>query len=202
MKKDTYKTISKPSAELLLKEKKSRFYSYTFPISSKNEVKPIINTLKKRYPSAGHACYAWQLGTDTLTYRVNDDGEPNNSAGMPIYGQILAFGLTNILVVVLRIYGGTKLGVGGLIQAYKTAAQLAIESTDIIEKLIEVQFQITFNYQEMDKVMRIIKQEKISIYSQKLEVECQLVISTRRSKSQMIEKRFKEIHKVAIKKHV
>lgn len=200
MKKDTYRTISKPSAEVLLKERKSKFYGFAFPINSEENVKPIIETLKKKHHAAGHACYAWQLGTDTVTYRTNDDGEPNNSAGMPIYGQILAFGLTNILVVVLRIYGGTKLGVGGLIQAYKASAQLAIESADIIEKLIEVQFQITVNYPEMDRVMRIIKQENISIISQKLEIECQLLVSVRRSKSEMVEKRFKEIHKVEVKK--
>lgn len=200
MKKDTYKTISKPSAEVLLKERKSKFYGYAFPINSEEDVKPIINTLKKKYHSAGHACYAWQLGTDTIIYRVNDDGEPNNSAGMPIYGQIQAFSVTNILVVVLRIYGGTKLGVGGLIQAYKATAQLAIESADIIEKLIEVQFQLSFNYPEMDRVMRIIKQENISIISQKLEIECQLIVSVRRSESDTVEKRFKEIHRVKVKK--
>lgn len=201
MKKDTYKTISKPSVEVLLKERKSKFYGYAFPINVEEDVKPIIDSLKKKYRSAGHACYAWQLGTDTITYRVNDDGEPNNSAGMPIYGQIQAFNLTNILVVVLRVYGGTKLGIGGLIQAYKTASQLAIKSADIIEKLIEVQFQVTFNYPEMDSVMRIIKQENISNISQKLEIECQLHISVRRSESEMVEKRFKEIHKVEIKKY-
>jgi len=201
MKKDTYRTISKPSVEVLLKERKSRFYGFAFPINVEEDVKPIINRLKKKHRSAGHACYAWQLGTDTVTYRGNDDGEPNNSAGMPIYGQIQAFNLTNILVVVLRIYGGTKLGVGGLIQAYKTASQLAIESADIVEKLIEVQFQVTFNYPEMDSVMRIIKQENISIISQKLEIECQLHISVRRSESEMVEKRFREIHKIKIKKY-
>ena len=133
MEKDTFKTILKPSEAVLYKDKKSKFFGYIFPLQNESEVKPIIEVLKKKHHTANHACYAWQLGTEKITYRANDDGEPNNSAGMPIYGQIQAFDVTNVLVVVVRIFGGTKLGVGGLIQAYKTSAQLTIESANIIE---------------------------------------------------------------------
>lgn len=200
MKTDSYKTAAKLSNEILFKDRKSKFYGYVFPINSEEEVKPIIEGLKKKHHTANHVCYAWQLGTDTISYRANDDGEPNNSAGMPIYGQIKAFDLTNVLVAIVRVFGGTKLGVGGLIQAYKTSAQLAIEATPIIEKLIEVHFKVIFDYPEMDKVMRIIKQLNITIVSQKLETNCQLHISIRRSESELVQKRIEEIHKVLITK--
>jgi len=130
--KDTFKTIALPSSEILFKEKNSKFFGYSFPILSEIEVKPIIDTLRKQHPNAGHFCYAYQIGTENVVYRANDDGEPSNSAGAPIYGQIQSFELTNILIVVVRIFGGTKLGVGGLISAYKTTTQLVLESSEII----------------------------------------------------------------------
>ena len=116
---DTYKTIAAATEELLYKEKKSKFYSIAYPIQTEAEVKPLIEALKKKRHTANHVCYAWQLGLEEIRYRANDDGEPNNSAGMPIYGQILAYDLKNVLVAVTRIFGGTKLGVGGLISAYR-----------------------------------------------------------------------------------
>jgi len=141
---DAYKTISSASQEQLFKNRKSKFYSFAFPIRNEAEVKPIIDELRKKYPSANHVCYAWQLGVVNVKYRVNDDGEPNNSAGMPIYGQIKFFEVTNILVVVLRIYGGTKLGVGGLISAYRTSAQMALEASKIVEKTLKQEFLLSF----------------------------------------------------------
>ncbi len=136
--KDTYKTIAFPSSAILFKEKNSKFFGHAFPILSESEAKPILENLRKEYPNAEHYCYAYQIGTEILTHRANDDGEPSNTAGMPIYGQIQSFGLTNILIVVVRIFGGIKLGVGGLITAYKTAAQLTLESCEIIEKTIDL----------------------------------------------------------------
>ena len=136
---DTYKTIAEASEEILFKEKNSKFFGYAFPIFSEDEVKIHIEKLRKQHVGAGHFCYAFQLGTDTVYYRVNDDGEPSNSAGMPIYGQIQSFGITNVLLVVVRFFGGVKLGVGGLISAYRTTAHLALEQADIIEKTIQVQ---------------------------------------------------------------
>ncbi|MBU2996016.1 YigZ family protein [Cellulophaga baltica] len=197
---DTYKTLSKPSEEILFKEKKSKFFGYAFPIQSEEEVKPIIEQLRKKHHTAGHVCYAWQLGTEQLNYRANDDGEPNNSAGLPIYGQIQSFEVTNILVAVARIFGGTKLGVGGLISAYKTGAQLALENSNIIEKIIQVQFEVFFEYADMDKIMRIIKQEQLSIVSQKMELDCTIVISVRKNDKEKIFNIFSEIHTIKIKK--
>lgn len=131
---DTYKTLHRPSEGILYKDRKSKFYAQVFPIRSEDDVKPIVEELRKKYHTANHVCYAWQLGTENPIYRANDDGEPNNSAGMPIYGQIQSFDVTNVLITVTRIFGGTKLGVGGLIQAYKTAAQMALENSKIVKK--------------------------------------------------------------------
>ena len=168
--KDTYNTIDFTPEEILFKEKNSKFFGYAFPLSTEEEIKPLIDNLRKQHPNAGHFCYAYQLGTNTISYRANDDGEPSNSAGMPIYGQIQSFSVTNILIVVVRIFGGVKLGVGGLISAYKTTAQLVLESCEIIEKTIDIPFMISFNYKNMNKVMRIIKEKKLEIVNQEMEI--------------------------------
>lgn len=196
--KDTYRTLKNPSDEILYKDRKSKFYGYAFPITTEEQVKPIIEQLRKQHHTAGHVCYAWQLGVEKLTYRANDDGEPNNSAGMPIYGQIKAFEVTNVLVAVPRIYGGTKLGVGGLIQAYKNAAQLALESAIILEKTIEIFFNISFEYSEMDRAMRIIKQHAIKINSQKMDLNCVFQISCRKSMGNTVFNAFDKIHTITI----
>ena len=167
--KDTYKTLSKPSEELLFKEKNSKFFATAFPVTSEDEIKNNLDILRKKHFGASHFCYAFQLGTDKIQFRANDDGEPNNSAGAPIYGQIQSFDLTNILVVVVRFFGGTKLGVGGLISAYKTAAQMALETSEIIEKTININYIISFDYKNMNKVMRVIKEKNLEIVSQKME---------------------------------
>ena len=168
---DTYQTISFESQEVLLKEKSSKFFGYAYPIESEDEVKPIIENLKKQHPHAVHYCYAYQLGTaPKISYRANDDGEPSNTAGAPIYGQIQSFGVTNVLIVVVRIYGGIKLGVGGLITAYKTTAQMALEACEIIEKTIDVHFLISFDYKNMNRVMRVIKEKKLEITAQEMEI--------------------------------
>lgn len=200
-KKDTYKTIISPSPEILHKDKKSKFYGYAFPISSEEDVKSIIEVLKKKHHTANHVCYAWRLGTEEMRYRANDDGEPNNSAGAPIYGQIQSFDVTNILIAIARIFGGTKLGVGGLISAYKTSAQTALEAANIVERTIEQYYKIDFNYPEMNKVMRIIKQNNLKIISQKMEVGCNLTISVRKNNTQKIYSQFNQLQKVIIKEN-
>jgi uncharacterized YigZ family protein len=167
---DTYNTIETASEEILFKEKNSKFFGYAFPLTSEEELKPIIDQLKKKHPNAGHFCYAYQIGTDTISYRANDDGEPSNSAGMPIYGQIQSFGVTNTVLVVVRVFGGTKLGVGGLISAYKTTAQTTLQACTIIEKTIDVHYQISFDYKNMNKVMRVIKEKKVGIVSQEMKI--------------------------------
>ena len=197
--KDTYKTILKPSEEVLFKEKGSKFFGYAFPVSSEEEVKEYIDTLKKQHHSARHWCYAWQLGKNYEHYRANDDGEPSNSAGMPIYGQLQSFDVTNVLVVVVRYFGGTKLGVGGLIQAYKTAAQMALETCGIVEKTIDEIFLLKFEYPEMNTVMRIIKDEDISVINQKMELNCELEIAVRKKDTERIYELFNNTYKVTIK---
>jgi uncharacterized YigZ family protein len=196
---DTYQTLSKPSEEILFKEKKSKFFGYAYPIQSEDDVKPIIASIKKKHHTAGHVCYAWQLGTESIRYRANDDGEPNNSAGLPIYGQLQAFDVTNTLVAVARIFGGTKLGVGGLISAYRTGAQMALGASDIVEKIIETKFELKFGYDDMDKVMRLIKQKRFTIVSQHLEMDCTLLVSARKSEAENFASTFEGLHKVKIK---
>jgi len=198
MENDTYKTLSSASDETLFKEKNSKFFGYAFPITTEDEVKPILETIKKQHHSARHWCYAFQLGTDTVYYRANDDGEPNNTAGMPIYGQIQSFGVTNVLVVVVRYFGGVKLGVGGLISAYRTSAQMALEASDIIEKTIDVHYTLKFGYQIMNKVMRVIKEKKLEIISQKMEMDCEMVIATRKKNAPMVLEAFENLYELLI----
>ena len=195
---DLYKTIDFPSEEVLLKEKNSKFFGYTFPISSEEEVKEILDRLRKEHFSARHWCYAYQIGTEKIQYRANDDGEPNNSAGMPIYGQIQSFEVTNVLVVVVRYFGGVKLGVGGLISAYKTAAQMALENATIVEKTINKHFIISFGYAHMNKVMRIIKEKNLQIVAQKMEMDCEIEISIRKKNAQNLLDTFENLYELKV----
>ncbi len=196
---DSYKTIKQASKEGLFKDKGSKFYGYAFPVTNEEEIKEKIELLKKQHYNARHWCYAWQLGKKYDHYRANDDGEPSNSAGMPIYGQLQSFNVTNVLVVVVRYFGGTKLGVGGLIKAYKNGAKLALENSIIIHKTIDEVFLIKFEYPEMNTIMRIIKDENISIINQKMELDCQFIISIRKKEAIRIFKIFENTYKVSIK---
>ena len=196
---DCYKTIENPSEETLFKDRNSKFYGYAFPVLNEEEVKNALGYLKRKHHTAGHFCYAWQLGTETLRFRANDDGEPNNTAGMPIYGQIQAFEVTNILVVSVRYFGGTKLGVGGLIQAYKNSAQITLEAAPIVEKTIDVVYQLNFDYDLMNKVMRIVKEKNITIVHQKLEAVCEYHIAVRKKDAVLIFDVFDTLYKLTIK---
>jgi uncharacterized YigZ family protein len=205
--KDTYNTIEFPSAEVLFKEKNSKFFGYAFPLETEEDVKPLIETLRKLHPNAGHFCYAYQIGADIVTYRANDDGEPSNSAGMPIYGQIQSFSVTNLLIVVVRIFGGVKLGVGGLISAYKTTAQMVLETCEIVEKTIDIHFTIAFDYQNMNKVMRVIKEKKLEIVSQEMEINedsglaiGKIEIKTRKKNAEIVFDIFNSIFEIDIKR--
>jgi uncharacterized YigZ family protein len=184
--KDTYRTILKVSDGDIFKDKNSKFYGYAYPVINENEVKTHLDELKKLHYSARHWCYAYQLGTEKKKYRANDDGEPSNSAGMPIYGQIQAFDVTNVLVVVIRYYGGVKLGVGGLINAYRIGAQNALHNAEIVERTINKIFQLKFEYKNMSKVMRILKENKVGIIKQTLELNCLLEISVRKRDSSKV----------------
>ena len=195
---DIYKTIEKPSIETLFKDRNSKFYGYAFPVTSEEAVKTSLELLRKNHHTARHFCYAWQLGIESIRFRANDDGEPSNTAGMPIYGQIQSFDVTNILVVSVRYFGGTKLGVGGLINAYRSSARLALESSIIEEKTIDVFYQLNFQYDLMSKVMRIIKENSISIQDQKLYIDCEVTIAVRKSNSGKIFEIFDAFYKVKI----
>lgn len=198
MEKDTYRTLEQASEEILFKEKNSKFFGYAFPIQSEEDVKLHLEDLKKSHHAARHWCYAFQLGTDKLYFRANDDGEPNNSAGMPIYGQLLSFDVTNVLIVVVRYFGGVKLGVGGLITAYKTAAQMALENALIIEKTIDKFFRIEFEYKDMNKVMRVIKEKNLNLVDQKMEMSCEITLSIRKNEYQNALDAFEPLYEVRI----
>jgi uncharacterized YigZ family protein len=199
MEKDSYKTITKASEETLFKDRNSKFFGYAFPVLHEDDVKESIDLLKKKHHAAGHFCYAYQIGVEQIKFRANDDGEPNNSAGMPIYGQIQSFEVTNVLIVSVRYFGGTKLGVGGLINAYKNSAQISLEASEIIEKTIDIFFQLNFQYDVMNKVMRIVKEKNLTIVSQKLELDCEYVISIRKKEAQAVFEVFDNLYKVDIK---
>lgn len=198
LEKDTYKTIATASEEVLYKEKNSKFFGYAFPVTTEEEIKEILERLRKEHFSARHWCYAYQIGTEKIQYRANDDGEPNNSAGMPIYGQIQSFEVTNVLVVVVRYFGGVKLGVGGLISAYKIAAQMALENSEIEERTIDKHFIISFGYANMNKVMRIIKEKNLQIVSQKMELDCEIEIATRKKNVQNLLDTFENLYEIKL----
>jgi uncharacterized YigZ family protein len=195
---DTYKTI-KEKSEGLFKDKGSRFISFAYPVASEEEVKSILQEIKKSHHSARHHCYAWRIGTEKIRFRSNDDGEPSSAAGKPILGQLLSFELTNILIVVVRYFGGTLLGVSGLINAYKTAAADAIINAEIIEKTIESEFEITFTYNQLNDVMQIIKNENLNQVKTDFNEICLIRVSVRKSESDRIWNIFKSFYGITIK---
>lgn len=198
---DEYKTIQSPS-EGIYKEKGSKFTAYAYPVESEEETKELIDSLKRQYYDARHHCFAWQLGMDGMNFRANDDGEPSGTAGKPIHGQILSNELTNILIVVVRYFGGTKLGTSGLIQAYREAAADAIANAEIITKTIDHHFTVFFEYADMNDVMRIIKEEEPNIHLQQFDLNCKIELSIRKSRSEAILQRFSKVESVKIKEVV
>lgn len=195
MQTDSYKTIQN-IAEGIYKEKGSKFIAYAFPVTCEEDIKKEIDKLKKEYYDARHHCYAYMLGADKKTFRANDDGEPSSTAGKPILGQILSSDLTNILIVVVRYFGGTKLGVSGLIHAYKTAAFDAISNAEIIEKTVNDIYDIHFDYLVMNDVMRIIKEEEPLQIDQDFNLTCKITLSIRQSDVEKIIERFSKIDSV------
>jgi len=198
--KDTYQSITEPSPEVLFKDRNSKFFGYAFPIKTEEEANQHLEDLRAKHQKARHWCYAWQIGKEEFQYRTNDDGEPSNSAGMPIYGQIQSFDVTNILIVVVRYFGGVKLGVGGLINAYKTAAQMALEASDILKRTIDEIFVVKFDYPEMNKVMQVIKKNNLNVIDQKLEIDCKIFIAVRKKDVKNIYSKFDNTYKVEISK--
>ena len=194
----SYKTIITSGTEVLYKDKGSKFYGYTIPIKTDVEAKEALKTLKSKHSSAGHFCYAYQHGIETTYYRVSDDGEPSNSAGMPIYGQLQAFDITNTLIVVIRYFGGTKLGVGGLISAYKTTAKLSLEASKIEEIDILITIKLHFAYKDLSQVMRIIKKYQLILKSQQLEMACEVLILVKKNNLKIIKTTFEAFHKIKV----
>jgi uncharacterized YigZ family protein len=197
--KDSYKTIKTPS-EGFFKDRGSKIFGYAYPITSEQELKLKIEELKKEHHTARHHCYAYRLKQDYSVYRANDDGEPTNAAGKPILGQIDAKELTNVGVVVVRYFGGTKLGVGGMMNAYKTAALEALNNAEIIECTIDEEFEISFGYPEMNTVMRFIKDLGVEIKSQKMEMDCKIIFAIRKKEAQKAQDKFTGLKNISIKK--
>lgn len=182
---DSYLTIASP-AEAIYKEKSSKFITYAYPVRSEEEIRELLEVLYKRHYDATHHCYAWRLGPHGEQFRSNDDGEPSGTAGKPILGQLLSNALTDCLIVVVRYFGGTKLGVSGLISAYKESAAAVIEEAEIIEKTVDRYFTIEFPYLVMNDVMRIIKEEQPNILSQEFDNLCTMRLSMRESRAETL----------------
>lgn len=182
---DTYKSIETASTGLY-KEKGSKFLAFAYPVKNETEVKEIIEQLRHEYYDARHHCYAYILGFDKSAYRVNDDGEPSGTAGKPIYGQLLSFDLTNTLVVVIRYFGGIKLGVSGLINAYKTATRDALQNANILEKTINEVYKLEFPYEMMNDAMKIVKDYGLQIIETKFDTESVIKFKIRRNNAQKV----------------
>lgn len=176
---DTYKTIKKPS-EGTFRDKGSKFIAYAYPFQDENELKDLLAFVKSEHPKARHWCYAYRLSPDRSVFRVNDDGEPSGSAGRPILNTLLSNDLTDTLVIVVRYFGGTLLGIPGLINAYKTATQQAIDAAEVIEKTQEDVYKIEFDYLQMNDVMRIIKEDNLEILKQDFDNRCTITFSVRK----------------------
>ena len=192
MESDIYKTII-ASSEGIYKEKGSRFVSYAIPVSDQEEIKPIIDKIKKEHHEARHHCYAYMIGSERINWRVNDDGEPSGTAGRPILGQINSFGLTNIIIVVSRYFGGTLLGVSGLTNAYRSAAASAINNAELTEKTLQEYYEIIYPYISMNDVMKILKEENIGQSEQTFDLECRIRINFRLSLKEKIINRLSRI---------
>ncbi|MFR9652137.1 MAG: YigZ family protein [Rikenellaceae bacterium] len=178
--KDSYLTISEP-AEAIYKIKSSKFLCYAYPISSEEEIAPLLEVLYKKYYDATHHCYAWRLGFDRS--RANDDGEPSSTAGKPILGQMLSREITNCLIVVVRYFGGTKLGVSGLIEAYRDSAAAVLDEAEVVEQTVDVRLKVAFSYMSMNGVMKVIKEMQPNIEQQDFDNLCTITLTIRSSKS-------------------
>ena len=189
---DTFKTISKPS-EGTYTEKRSKFLAFALPVRAVDEVKDIVKDYQKKYYDARHVCYAYMLGPERTDFRANDNGEPSGTAGKPILGQINSYGLTDILIIVVRYFGGIKLGTSGLIQAYKQAAIEALAVADIIEKTVDADISFAFEYPFMNDVMRIVKEEEPQIIAQGYDTDCTMTLRQRLSAMERLKARLEKV---------
>lgn len=198
MAEDTYKTIQQ-IAEGYYTEKRSRFISYAIPVRTVEEVKEQVENYRKQYYDARHVCWAYMLGSDRKTFRANDDGEPSSTAGKPILGQINSHELTDILIVVIRYFGGIELGTGGLIVAYRTAAAEAIAAATIEERTVDEDITVMFEYPYLNSVMRIVKEEGPGIISQKFDMDCSMTLRIRKGGAERLKERLKKVETAYLK---
>ena len=198
---DTYLTISSVS-EALYKDKGSKFYAFAYPVQTVEQIKEILAEKRKEYYDARHVCYAYMLGYERSVFRANDDGEPSGTAGRPILGQINSSNLTDILIIVVRYFGGTLLGTSGLIQAYKTSAAEAIAAATIEERIVEKTFVSKFGYQDLNAVMRIMKDFDLAIVNQIQEMDCTLYFRIRLSDIDRVRDRFDKLDFVSFEEDI
>jgi uncharacterized YigZ family protein len=196
---DFYTSIEKPSSAEF-KDRGSKFIAYAFPVGSAEDFKKQLQVLKKEHPKAVHHCFAYRIGTDGNNFRSSDDGEPSGTAGKPILGQIDSKGITNVAVIVVRYWGGTLLGVPGLINAYKTAAALALQVTPVVEKQIEVNYSIEFDYTQMNDVMMVMKQFNCTIHANEMQLFCNIKAGIPKNRLDGVLNRLEELHHVSVKK--
>ena len=191
MTSDSYHTLAGP-AEAIYKEKSSKFLAYAYPVESEEEIRTLLDALRKKYYDATHLCYAWRLGPHGETFRANDDGEPSGTAGKPILGQLLSNGITDCLVVVVRYFGGTKLGVPGLIAAYKESAAEAIAAAEIVERTVDRTVELDFPYVAMNDIMRVVKEEQPKVVSQTFDNLCSMRLTIRESRAEVLIEKLKK----------
>jgi uncharacterized YigZ family protein len=195
---DTYKTI-KDTSEGVFREKGSKFLAFAYPVESEDEIKQLIAGTRKKYHDARHHCYAYRTGKEEpFLFRMNDDGEPSATAGKPIFGQILANELTDILIIVVRYFGGTLLGTSGLIRAYKSAAMNCLENAQVVKKIVFKPLKIHFPYDQMGSVMRIIKEGTVRIDSQTVEYDCRMTLGIRKTQYESVKERLAKIDRLYI----
>jgi uncharacterized YigZ family protein len=195
---DTYSTIEKP-CEGIFRDRGSKFLAYAYPLNAENELKSILAQLKSEHPKANHHCWAIRLGIDRSVFRINDDGEPSGTAGRPILNILLSHDLTNIVVIVVRYFGGTLLGVPGLINAYKTATEEALKQAVIIEKTVNDIYTVKFDYLQMNEVMKIIKDDNIAVVTQSFDNDCSIQISIRKTMVNQALAKFNKLDGITVK---
>ncbi len=195
---DTYRTIDKPT-EGLFRDRGSKFIAFVYPITADSDIKPLLAQLRSEHPKANHHCWAMRLGIDRSVFRINDDGEPSGTAGRPILNTLLSRNITNVLVVVVRYFGGTLLGVPGLINAYRTATEEALNTVVIVEKMLNDIYTIQFDYQQMNDVMRIIKEDNLMLFDQQFDNTCMVKVGIRRMQVNQSIARFEKVTGAVIK---
>lgn len=195
---DTYLSIEKP-AEAIFRDKGSKFLCYAYPIHSESEIKALVNHLKTEHPKANHHCWAIRLSADRSVFRINDDGEPSGTAGRPMLNVLLSKNLTNILIVVVRYFGGTLLGVPGLINAYKTVTELALDQAIIIQQTVKDIYTINFNYLQMNEVMKLIKDDQLTIIQQQFDNECSITVAIRKTQVNHVLPKLEHITGIGVK---